>query len=69
MAFTLSVDDFVISFFNTGHGVTNLSITIYSMAKKGINPSINAISAIMFTFLLILLLIINKRTENQKKVK
>ena len=71
MAFTLSVDDFVISFFNTGHGVTNLSITIYSMAKKGINPSINAISALMFTFLLILLLIINKRkdTQVQKKVK
>lgn len=69
MAFTLSVDDFVISFFNTGHGVTNLSITIYSMAKKGINPSINAISALMFLFLLILLLIINKRTASQKKVK
>ena len=69
MAFTLSVDDFVISFFNTGNGVSNLSITIYSMARKGINPSINAISAIMFTVLLILLLIINKRTENQKKVK
>lgn len=71
MAFTLSVDDFVISFFNTGHGVTNLSITIYSMAKKGINPSINAISALMFTFLLVLLLIINKRkdTQVQKKVK
>lgn len=69
MAFTLSVDDFVISFFNTGHGVTNLSITIYSMAKKGINPSINAISALMFTFLLVLLLIINKRKDTQVQKK
>lgn len=62
MAFTLSIDDFVISFFNTGNGVTNLSITIYSMARKGINPSINAMSAIMFVSLLILLLVINKRS-------
>lgn len=61
MAFTLSVDDFVVSFFTTGQGVNNLSITIYGMARKGINPSINAISAIMFMVLLVLLLIINKR--------
>lgn len=65
MAFTLSVDDFVISYFTTGHGVSNLSITIYSMARKGINPSINAISTIMFVSLLILLLIINKRNAKE----
>lgn len=64
IAFTLSVDDFVISFFNTGHGVSNLSITIFSMARKGINPVINALSTLMFLALLILLLIINKRTDN-----
>ncbi len=63
MAFTLSIDDFVISFFNTGHGVSNLSITIYSMARRGINPVINALSTIMFIGLLILLLIINKRSD------
>jgi len=63
MAFTLSIDDFVISFFNTGQGVSNLSITIYSMARKGINPSINALSTIMLTVLLILLVIINKRSD------
>nr|WP_218975504.1 ABC transporter permease [Peptoniphilus catoniae] len=62
MSFTLSIDDFVISYFTTGHGVSNLSITIYSMARKGINPSINAISTIMFLTLLVLLLIINKNT-------
>lgn len=65
MAFTLSIDDFAISFFNTGQGVANLSITIYSMARKGINPSINAISTLMLVALLILLVIINKRSENQ----
>ncbi len=63
LAFTLSVDDFVISFFNTGHGVSNLSITIYSMTRRGINPIINALSTLMFISLLVLLLIINKRTD------
>lgn len=62
-AFTLSVDDFVISFFTTGHGFSNLSITIYSMTRRGINPIINALSTLMFLGLLILLLVINKRTD------
>ena len=63
IAFTLSIDDFVISFFNKGVGVTNLSITIYSMARRGINPVINALSALMFVSLLILLIIINKKDQ------
>ncbi len=63
IAFTLSIDDFVISFFNTGNGVSNLSIEIFSMSRRGINPTINALSTLMFVGLLILLLIINKRTE------
>lgn len=61
IAFTMSVDDFVISFFTTGSGVSNLSITIYAMAKRGINPKINALSALMFVAVLVLLLIVNKR--------
>jgi len=64
IAFTLSIDDFVISFFTTGNGVSNLSIAIYSYAKKGIKPEINALSTLMFVTILILLLIINKRTSN-----
>lgn len=63
MAFTMSIDDFVISFFTSGDGVSNLSITIYSMARRGINPKINAISTILFGTVLILLLVINKRTQ------
>ncbi|NLY45377.1 MAG: ABC transporter permease [Tissierella sp.] len=63
MAFTLSIDDFVISFFNTGNGVSNLSIEIFAMSRRGINPTINALSTLMFVSLLVLLLIINKRTE------
>lgn len=62
IAFTLSIDDFIISFFNTGRGVNNLSILIYSMSRRGINPVINALSTLIFILLLIGLLIINKRT-------
>lgn len=61
LAFTLSLDDFVITFFTTG--VPNLSITIYSMARRGIKPKINALSTLMFLAVLILLLIINYRTN------
>lgn len=66
LAFTLSIDDFVISFFTTGSGVSNLSIIVYSMARRGINPKINALSTLMFASVLILLLIVNKRTSRDK---
>ena len=69
MAFTMSIDDFVISFFTTGPGVTNLSIEIYSMARKGINPSINALSTLMFIIVLILLLIVNRKDFSTKGVE
>lgn len=61
IAFTMSIDDFIISFFNTGNGVTNLSIEVYSMAKRGIKPEINALSTLMFITVLSLLLLANKK--------
>ncbi|MDO5517007.1 MAG: ABC transporter permease [Clostridium sp.] len=67
MAFTMSIDDFVISFFTTGPGVTNLSIEIYSMARRGIKPEINALSTLMFITVLALLLIINKKQDLANK--
>lgn len=63
LAFTLSLDDFIVSFFTTGSGVSTLSITIYSMARRGINPKINALSTLMFLAVLALLLVINRRTS------
>lgn len=66
MAFTMSIDDFVISYFTTGVGVTNLSIEIYSMARRGIKPSINALSTLMFVAVLILLLLVNKYSDNNE---
>lgn len=59
MAFTMSIDDFVISFFNTGSGITNLSIEIFSMARRGLSPEINALSTLMFITILLLLLLAN----------
>ncbi len=61
LAFTMSIDDFVISFFTTGSGVSNLSITIWSMARRGVNPKINALLSIMFASVMLLLLIVNNR--------
>jgi len=70
LAFTMSLDDFVISYFTTGNGVSNLSITIYTMTRRGIKPEINAISTLLFATILILLLIINNRSKKQNiKVK
>ncbi|GAB6087659.1 ABC transporter permease [Alkaliphilus crotonatoxidans] len=66
LAFTLSLDDFVISFFTTGSGVSNLSITIYSMARRGINPKINALSTLMFVSVLLLLILVNTRMSKDK---
>ena len=64
LAFTLSLDDFTISYFTTSPLVQNLSTLIYSSARKGIDPSLNALSALMFVALLILLLIVNRRTKD-----
>lgn len=69
LAFTLSVDDFVISFFTTGSGVSNLSIAVYSMARRGINPRINALSTLMFVGVLILLIIVNVRMTRDNNSK
>ncbi len=61
MAFTMSLDDFVISYLNGGSTAQNLSVTIYSMTKKPITPEINALSTLMFGSVLILLVIVNVR--------
>ena len=67
LAFTLSLDDFVISYFTTSPMVQNLSTLIYSKARIGIEPTLNALSALMFLALLVLLLIVNRRASNAQK--
>ena len=58
IAFTMSVDDFIISYFVTGGGVKNLSIMVYTMSKR-VNPSINAISTLVVLIITVALVIIN----------
>lgn len=58
IAFTMSVDDFIISYFVTGGGVKNLSIIVYTMSKR-VNPSINAISTLVVVIITLVLLVIN----------
>ncbi len=58
IAFTMSIDDFIISYFVTGGGVKNLSIIVYTMSKR-VNPSINAISTCMVLIITAALVIIN----------
>lgn len=58
IAFTMSFDDFIISYFVTGGGVKNLSIMVYTMSKR-VNPSINAISTLVVVLITIVLVIIN----------
>ena len=74
MAFTLSIDDFVISYFTTGSGFETLPIRIYSMTKKRVTPDMYALSTLIFVTILVLLLVSNltdgkNKIELSKKVK
>ena len=66
MAFTLSIDDFVISYFTSGTTQT-LPIYIYSMTRKRISPEINALSTVLFGVILVLLVIVNVRKSKDNK--
>ena len=67
LALTLSIDGFVVSFFTSGAGASNLSIYIYSAVSKKYNPSINALSTIMFVVIFLLLVLINSRSKEKTK--
>ena len=58
IAFTMSIDDFIISYFVTGSGVKNLSIIVYTMSKR-INPSINAVSTLVVVIITVILIVLN----------
>lgn len=58
IAFTMSFDDFIISYFVTGKGIQNLSIMVYTMSKR-VNPSINAISTLVVVLITVVLIIVN----------
>jgi spermidine/putrescine transport system permease protein len=65
IAFTMSIDDFVISYFTAGSKVQTLAMRIYSMTRKRISPEINAVSTLLFVCVLVLLIIVNAREARQ----
>jgi spermidine/putrescine transport system permease protein len=73
IAFTLSIDDFVISYFTAGRSVMTLSMKIFAMTRRRVSPEINALSTILFLSVLILLIIVNireiRQEERAKRVK
>lgn len=66
LSFTLSLDDFVVSWFATS-GIQNLSIYIYSIARRGISPKINALSTLIFVAVITLLLFVNLRSVKEER--
>ena len=76
MAFTYSLDDFAVTFFVTGNGFTTLAVEIYSRARQGVSLEINALSALMFLFSLLLVVgyyfiqqhSLSKKQKNKKRL-
>lgn len=67
MSFTYSIDDFIITYFTRGAKFQNLSIEIYSMTHRRISPKINALSALLFLSVLIIMIVINLRDRHEEK--
>lgn len=70
MAFTFSLDDFIISYFVSGPNFTTLPITIYAMTRKKVSPEINALSTVVFLVVLVTLTVYNvfdARRDNAKR--
>ena len=66
-AFTMSIDDFIISYFTAGSSSSTLAMTIYGMTKKRVTPEINAISTLLFVAVLVLLAVINIREAHMEQ--
>lgn len=69
LAFTMSLDDFVITHFTKGPGIDTLSTKIYTEVRKGIKPEMYALSTILFVTVLILLILVNVSPEEKKKAR
>ena len=69
IAFTMSIDDFVISYFTAGSSTSTLAMTIYGMTKRRVTPEINAVSTLLFLTVLILLVIVNIGEIQQERRK
>ena len=66
IAFTMSIDDFIISYFTAGSASSTLAMTIYGMTKKRVTPEVNAISTLLFLSVLVLLVLSNLKEVRQE---
>lgn len=69
LAFTMSVDDFVVSYFTAGSGTSTLSMEIYAMTRKRISPEINALSTLIFAVVLLALIAVNIHSAHQERIQ
>lgn len=69
LAFTMSLDDFVVTYFTKGPGIDTLSTKIYSEVRKGIKPEIYSLSTILFLMILVLLLAVNLAPDKESKAE
>lgn len=69
MAFTMSLDDFIITHFTKGPGMDTLSTKIYTEVKKGIKPEMYALSTLIFVTVLVLLILVNKTPAPQNRIR
>ena len=69
LAFTMSVDDFIVTYFTRGAGINTLSTLIYSQVKVGIRPAIYALSTVIFVIVLLVLILANILPERARRIK
>jgi len=69
IAFTMSIDDFVISYFTAGSSTSTLAMAIYGMTKRRITPEVNAVSTLLFLSVLVLLVIVNVRQARLERLE
>ena len=69
MAFTMSIDDFIITHFTAGAGVQTLSTKIYSEVKLGVKPKMYALSSLIFLAVLVLLILVNRAQGRDQKAR
>jgi len=69
MAFTLSIDDFVITFFTAGAGVPTLPLTIYTMIKIAVTPEVNAVSTLLMLLTLTMIVLAGRIAPDTLRAK
>ena len=67
MAFTISLDDFIITYFTKGAGINTISTMLYQEVRRGINPEMYAMSTLLFLAILLLLFAVNRISAKQEE--